>query len=82
MVREFYDRQGITDKKVVVFSDSLDIEHCLEYKTIAEEAGLTPTFGVGTFFTSESDIYVLDPSMLIPSKTITQTKQQAINPSH
>jgi len=52
MVREFYDREGITDKKVVVFSDSLDIEHCLEYKTIAEEAGFTPTFGVGTFFTS------------------------------
>ncbi|KAJ5573186.1 Nicotinate phosphoribosyltransferase [Penicillium hetheringtonii] len=53
MVREFYDREGITDKKVVVFSDSLDIEHCLEYKTIAEEAGFTPTFGVGTFFTND-----------------------------
>lgn len=51
-VREFYDREGITNKKVVVFSDSLDIEHCLEYKNIAEQAGFTPTFGVGTFFTS------------------------------
>jgi nicotinate phosphoribosyltransferase len=59
MVREFYDSQGITDKKTVVFSDSLDIEHCLEYKTIAEEAGFNPTFGVGTFFTSRSDIYSL-----------------------
>lgn len=65
MVREFYDRQHITDKKTVVFSDSLDIEHCLEYKTIAEEAGFTPTFGVGTFFTSEPDIYALDSPMLI-----------------
>jgi nicotinate phosphoribosyltransferase len=55
-VREFYDREGITDKKVVVFSDSLDIEHCLEYKTIAEEAGFTPTFGVGTFFTSKCSV--------------------------
>lgn len=54
MVRDFYDSEGITDKKVVVFSDSLNIEHCLEYKTIAEEAHLTPTFGVGTFFTSKS----------------------------
>ncbi|KAJ5144677.1 nicotinate phosphoribosyltransferase [Penicillium atrosanguineum] len=53
MVRDFYDSEGITDKKVVVFSDSLDIEHCLEYKTIAEEAHLTPTFGVGTFFTND-----------------------------
>ncbi|OQD72564.1 hypothetical protein PENDEC_c020G05704 [Penicillium decumbens] len=53
MVRDFYDKEGITDKKVVVFSDSLNIEHCLEYKTIAEEAHLAPTFGVGTFFTND-----------------------------
>lgn len=56
MAREFYDRQGITDKKVIVFSDSLNIENCIEYKTIAEEAGFTPTFGVGTFFTSMFDM--------------------------
>jgi nicotinate phosphoribosyltransferase len=53
MLRDFYDREGITDKKTMVFSDSLDIEHCLEYKVIAEEAGFQPTFGVGTFFTSK-----------------------------
>lgn len=67
MVREFYDAEGITDKKVVVFSDSLDIEHCLEYKTIAEEAGFTPTFGVGTFFTND---YI---------NTTTQEKSKPLN---
>jgi nicotinate phosphoribosyltransferase len=53
MVREFYDKQGIQDKKVVVFSDSLNVESCLEYKLIAEEAGFQPVFGVGTFLTSK-----------------------------
>lgn len=53
MVRDFYDNEGIMGEKTVVFSDSLDIEHCLEYKTLAEEAGFKPVFGVGTFFTSE-----------------------------
>lgn len=52
MVREFYDKEGIKDKKTVVFSDSLNIELCLEYKIAAEESGFQPTFGVGTFFTS------------------------------
>jgi nicotinate phosphoribosyltransferase len=54
MAREFYDSQGIKEKKVIVFSDSLKIETCLEYKAIAEKAGFQPTFGVGTFFTSKS----------------------------
>lgn len=53
MVRDFYDSHGITDQKVIVFSDSLNIDHCLEYKVIAEEANFKPVFGVGTFFTSK-----------------------------
>ena len=53
MVRQFYDREGITSPKTVVFSDSLTIDLCLEYKTIAEEAHFKPVFGVGTFFTSK-----------------------------
>lgn len=52
-MRGFYDKVGIKDKKVIVFSDSLNIERCLEYKQVAEEAGFQPTFGVGTFLTND-----------------------------
>lgn len=54
MMRDFYDGLGIKEKKTIVFSDSLNIELCLEYKQAAEEAGFQPTFGVGTFLTSKS----------------------------
>lgn len=53
MVRDFYDNEGITGKKTMVFSDSLTVDKCLEYKRIASEAGFRPVFGVGTFFTSK-----------------------------
>ncbi|RDW87397.1 nicotinate phosphoribosyltransferas-like protein [Coleophoma crateriformis] len=53
LMRDFYDKHGITDKKTIVFSDSLNIELCLEYKRIAEEQGFQPTFGVGTFLTND-----------------------------
>ena len=53
LMRDFYDSEGITDKKTIVFSDSLNIELCLEYMRAAEEAGFNPTFGIGTFLTSK-----------------------------
>ena len=53
MMRDFYESEGIQEKKTLVFSDSLNIERCLEYRKAAEEAGFNPTFGVGTFLTSK-----------------------------
>lgn len=53
MMRKFYDSEGITDKKTIVFSDSLNIELCLEFKRVSEESGFTPTFGIGTYLTSK-----------------------------
>ena len=52
MMRDFYDSQGITEKKTIVFSDSLNIERCIEYMHAAKEAGFLPTFGIGTFLSS------------------------------
>ena len=55
-MRDFYDQVGIKDRKTIVFSDSLNIERCLEYKKAAETAGFQPTFGVGTFLTSKYNV--------------------------
>ncbi|KAM3455266.1 hypothetical protein MY3296_002454 [Beauveria thailandica] len=52
LMRRYYDSQGIKEK-VIVFSDSLDVDKCLEYKKVAEEHGFLPRFGVGTFLTND-----------------------------
>ncbi len=62
LMRDFYDSEGITDKKTIVFSDSLNLELCFEYMRAAEDAGFNPTFGIGTFLTSKSlTIPILSP---------------------
>ncbi|KAL9107916.1 MAG: hypothetical protein Q9227_007238 [Pyrenula ochraceoflavens] len=53
MARQFYDSQGISDKKAIVFSDSLNVDRCIEYKKLAESDGFSPSFGIGTFLTND-----------------------------
>ncbi|KAK9446649.1 Quinolinate phosphoribosyl transferase [Limtongia smithiae] len=56
----YYDAIGVDkSKKVIVFSDSLDVEACKKYKTATDKAGMLCSFGVGTFFTN--DFYCLTP---------------------
>lgn len=52
-LRDYYDSVGIKEKKTLVFSDSLNIDRCLEYKKVSDELGFQPTFGVGTFLTND-----------------------------
>lgn len=60
LMQNFYKDEGISDSKVIVFSDALNTELCLRYKAAAEVAGFQPTFGIGTFLTSmfSFDIFI------------------------
>jgi nicotinate phosphoribosyltransferase len=53
LMRDFYTTQQITDKKMIVFSDSLNVDLCFKYRRVAEMAGFLPSFGVGTFLTND-----------------------------
>jgi nicotinate phosphoribosyltransferase len=52
-MQRFYADAGIKDRKTIVFSDALDVDKCLRYRALAEEAGFAPTFGIGTYMTND-----------------------------
>ncbi|KAB8336680.1 hypothetical protein FH972_020991 [Carpinus fangiana] len=40
-------------KRTIVFSDSLNVERCIELRGVADSLGFASSFGVGTFFTND-----------------------------
>jgi len=58
LMKKFYsDLESETSRKIgkktIVFSDSLDVDLCLQYKSYAEKHGFASSFGIGTFLTND-----------------------------
>jgi nicotinate phosphoribosyltransferase len=80
MTRDFYDSLGIREQKTIVFSDSLNVELCLEYKQIAEESGFQPSFGVGTFLTNDF-VHKSDGKKSVPLNIVIKLSHAAGRPA-
>jgi nicotinate phosphoribosyltransferase len=52
IVRHYREHNVDPKDKTIVFSDSLDVERCLELKKWADKHGIRSSFGIGTFLTS------------------------------
>jgi nicotinate phosphoribosyltransferase len=55
-----------TPVEVVVFSDALDVDRCIELKQAADEAGIGASFGVGTNLTNGALAFYL--ASLLPAQ--------------
>ncbi|GAA6020222.1 hypothetical protein JCM11491_003853 [Sporobolomyces phaffii] len=52
--KEVFEQVGADPKKkVIVFSDALDVDKCKELKKASDDAGVGCSFGVGTHFTND-----------------------------
>ena len=53
VMKDFYDKHPPKSRKSITFSDSLNVNKCIQYKKVAEDAGFDALFGIGTFFTND-----------------------------
>jgi nicotinate phosphoribosyltransferase len=62
---------------MIVFSDSLNIERCLELRNWADKHSIKSSFGVGTFFTSTPSTTLLTADDFLKRKDV--EKSQPMN---
>ncbi|KAG0151893.1 hypothetical protein CROQUDRAFT_712557 [Cronartium quercuum f. sp. fusiforme G11] len=52
--KKFWQKVGIEPKsKLIVFSDGLNVDRCLELRRFCEEEGVNESYGIGTHFTND-----------------------------
>lgn len=80
LLRDYYDKAGVVGKKTIVFSDSLDVDRCLEYKKLSEDHGFQPTFGVGTYLTNDF-LHLSDGTKSLPLNIVIKLSSAAGRPA-
>ncbi|KAH9824384.1 Quinolinate phosphoribosyl transferase [Melampsora americana] len=69
--KALWNQIGIDPKsKLIVFSDGLDVEKCIELHQFCEEEGVNESYGIGTHLTNDFDELDQDGQIIGPSKAL------------